>query len=32
MKGVGGDNLKTRNEMLLEGVNLTEVAKRPIGT
>lgn len=32
MKGVGGDNLKTRIEMLLEGVNLTEVAKRPIGT
>jgi ABC-type multidrug transport system ATPase subunit len=32
MKGVGGSNLKKRIEMLLDGVNLTEVAKRPIGT
>lgn len=32
MKGVGGPSLKARIEMLLEGVNLIEVAKRPIGT
>lgn len=32
MKGVGGPTLKARIEMLLEGVNLIEVAKRPIGT
>lgn len=32
MKGVGGSTLKARIEMLLEGVNLIEVAKRPIGT
>lgn len=32
MKGVGGVNLRKRIEMLLEGVNLTEAAKLPIGT
>ncbi len=32
MKGVGGKNLKPRIEKLLEGVNLTDAAKRPIGT
>lgn len=32
MKGVGGPSLKARIEMLLVGVNLIEVAKRPIGT
>jgi len=32
MKGVGGPNLKSRIEMLLEGVNLIEAAKLPIGT
>jgi len=32
MKGVGGPNLKNRIEMLLEGVNLIEAAKLPIGT
>jgi ABC-2 type transport system ATP-binding protein len=32
MKGVGGANLKKRIEMLLEGVNLIEAAKQPIGT
>ncbi|MGD1961540.1 MAG: ABC transporter ATP-binding protein [Fulvivirga sp.] len=32
MKGVGGDNLKKRIELLLEGLNLIENAKRPIGT
>ncbi|MBP9925518.1 MAG: ABC transporter ATP-binding protein [Cyclobacteriaceae bacterium] len=32
MKGVGGPSLKARIEMLLEGVNLIKVAKRPIGT
>lgn len=32
MKGVGGPTLKARIEMLLESVNLIEVAKRPIGT
>jgi ABC-type multidrug transport system ATPase subunit len=32
MKGVGGPNLKKRIEMLLEGVNLIESAKQPIGT
>ncbi|MEP7108644.1 MAG: ABC transporter ATP-binding protein [Ferruginibacter sp.] len=32
MKGVGGSNLKQRIELLLEGVNLTEAAKKPIGT
>jgi ABC-type multidrug transport system ATPase subunit len=32
MKGVGGRNLRLRIEQLLEGVNLTEAAKKPIGT
>ena len=32
MKGVGGPNLKSRIDMLLEGVNLIEAAKLPIGT
>jgi ABC-type multidrug transport system ATPase subunit len=32
MKGVGGANLRPRIEQLLEGVNLTEAAKKPIGT
>jgi len=32
MKGVGGPNLKPRIENLLEGVNLIEAAKLPIGT
>lgn len=32
VKGVGGANLRKRIEMLLEGVNLIEAAKRPIGT
>lgn len=32
MKGVGGANLHKRIEMLLEGVNLVEAAKLPIGT
>ncbi|MEO6356581.1 MAG: ABC transporter ATP-binding protein [Ferruginibacter sp.] len=32
MKGVGGSNLRPRIELLLEGVNLTAVAKKPIGT
>ncbi|MDN3581131.1 ABC transporter ATP-binding protein [Mucilaginibacter flavus] len=32
MKGVGGSNLRKRIDMLLEGVNLTADAKRPIGT
>lgn len=32
MKGVGGANLRQRIDMLLEGVNLTEAAKLPIGT
>lgn len=32
MKGVGGTNLRPRIEALLEGVNLTEAAKKPIGT
>jgi ABC-type multidrug transport system ATPase subunit len=32
MKGVGGPNLKRRIEALLEGVNLIEAAKLPIGT
>jgi ABC-2 type transport system ATP-binding protein len=31
MKGVGGKNLRPRIDQLLEGVNLTESAKRPIG-
>jgi ABC-type multidrug transport system ATPase subunit len=32
MKGVGGASLKNRIELLLEGLNLIENAKRPIGT
>jgi ABC-2 type transport system ATP-binding protein len=32
MKGVGGKGLKQRIDLLLEGVNLTADAKRPIGT
>jgi ABC-2 type transport system ATP-binding protein len=32
MKGVGGPNLRKRIEALLEGVNLVEAAKLPIGT
>jgi ABC-type multidrug transport system ATPase subunit len=32
MKGVGGSNLRPRIEQLLEGVNLIEAAKKPIGT
>lgn len=32
MKGVGGKGLRKRIEMLLEGVNLIESAKQPIGT
>ena len=32
MKGVGGSGLRKRIEMLLEGVNLSEAARLPIGT
>ncbi|MDC1161978.1 ABC transporter ATP-binding protein [Tenacibaculum sp.] len=32
MKGIGGKNLKPRIKMLLEGVNLIEASKQPIGT
>lgn len=32
LKGVGGPDLKKRIDMLLDGVNLTADAKRPIGT
>jgi ABC-type multidrug transport system ATPase subunit len=32
MKGVGGNGLRKRIDLLLEGVNLTADAKRPIGT
>jgi len=32
MKGVGGSGLRKRIDLLLEGVNLTADAKRPIGT
>ncbi|MFA6248694.1 MAG: ABC transporter ATP-binding protein [Mucilaginibacter sp.] len=32
LKGLGGNNLRKRIDMLLEGVNLTADAKRPIGT
>ncbi len=32
MKGVGGPGLKNRIEYLLEGVNLMEAARQPIGT
>ncbi|TAF67656.1 MAG: ABC transporter ATP-binding protein [Cytophagales bacterium] len=32
MKGFGGKNLKERIAQLLEGVNLTDAARKPIGT
>lgn len=32
LKGLGGNDLRKRIDMLLEGVNLTADAKRPIGT
>ena len=32
MKGIGGSNLKPRITQLLEGLNLIEAAKRPIGS
>jgi ABC-2 type transport system ATP-binding protein len=32
MKGVGGSSLRKRIDMLLEGVNLVEAARLPIGT
>ncbi len=32
MKGIGGSNLKDRISQLLEGVNLIDAAKKPIGT
>jgi len=32
LKGVGGHGLKKRIEILLDNVNLTEAAKKPIGT
>jgi ABC-2 type transport system ATP-binding protein len=32
MKGIGGANLKERITQLLEGVNLIDAAKKPIGT
>ncbi len=32
MKGVGGDNLKPRITQLLEGLNLIDSAKKPIGS
>ncbi len=32
LKGVGGPHLKKRIELLLEGLNLTEVATKPIGS
>jgi ABC-2 type transport system ATP-binding protein len=32
MKGIGGANLKDRISQLLEGVNLIDAAKKPIGT
>jgi ABC-2 type transport system ATP-binding protein len=32
MKGIGGGNLKNRISQLLEGVNLIDAAKKPIGT
>jgi len=32
MKGVGGENLKLRITQLLEGLNLIEAAKKPIGS
>lgn len=32
LKGIGGDNLKTKVLQLLEGVNLMEASKKPIGS
>ena len=32
MKGIGGKNLKKKIEQLLYGLNLTDAAKKPIGT
>ena len=32
MKGIGGKNLNIKISQLLEGLNLTEAAKKPIGT
>jgi len=32
MKGIGGENLKTRITQLLTGLNLIDAAKKPIGT
>lgn len=32
MKGIGGKNLKTKITQLLEGLNLMDAAKKPIGT
>lgn len=32
MKGIGGPGLKTRIQFLLEGLNLIETAKKPIGS
>lgn len=32
LKGIGGDNLKPRIELLLEGLNLMTIAKKPIGS
>jgi len=32
IKGVGGNNLKSKINYLLEGLNILEVAKRPIGS
>lgn len=32
MKGIGGDGLKSRIQFLLEGLNLMETAKKPIGS
>jgi len=32
LKGIGGDNLKTKVLQLLEGVNLIEASKKPIGS
>ena len=32
LKGIGGDNLKTKVMQLLEGVNLIEASKKPIGS
>ncbi|WP_299179990.1 ABC transporter ATP-binding protein [uncultured Aquimarina sp.] len=32
LKGIGGPNLKTKIQQLLEGLNLLEAAKKPIGS